>query len=100
MEFTVLRNSEAWLYIPVAIVTLGVSPILAGWFSRGLYGVALFPLSGFLSLSVASLVFGGDFYDVEPIPFLFVLSLIWGGLASVAFLASWGARIGLAQLRQ
>ncbi len=42
-----------------------------------LFGVVLFPLSTFVGLSVASLVFGGDFYDVEPIPFLFVLSLIW-----------------------
>ena len=95
--FTVLDRSETWLGILVAFVALGVSPILAGWFAPRLFGAAffgvvLFLLSTFLSLSVAVRVFGADFYDVEPLPFTILLSAIYGGLASVAFIAGWAAR--------
>ena len=85
MSFTVLDRSETWLGILVAFVALGVSPILAGWlaprfFGAAFIGVMSFPLSTFLSLSVAFRVFGADTYDVEPFPFTIVLSAIYGGL--------------------
>ena len=96
--FTVLDRSETWLGILVAVVALGVIPILAGWFAPRFFGAAFigvmsFPLSTFLSLSIAFRVFGEDFYDVEPLPFTIILSIIYGGLASVAFIAGWTARI-------
>ena len=104
MSFTVLDRSETWLGILVAFVALGVSPILAGWFAPRLFGAAFigvmsFPLSTFLSLSVAFRVFGADTYDVEPFPFTIVLSAIYGGLASAVFLVGWAARTVYARWR-
>lgn len=98
LDFTVLDRSGTWIQVLVAVVALGVIPILAGWLAPRLYGAAifgaaLFPLSTFLSLSVALRVFGADTYDVEPFPFTIVLSAIYGGFASVAFIAGWAARM-------
>ena len=98
LDFTVLDRSGTWLQVLVAVVALGVFPILAGWlaprfFGAAFIGVMSFPLSTFLSLSVAFRVFGADTYDVEPFPFTIVLSAIYGGLASVAFIAGWTARM-------
>ena len=93
MDFTVLDRSETWLQVLVAVIALGVFPILAGWFAPRFFGVVFLPLSTFLSLSVAVRVFGADFYDVEPLSFTIVLSAIYGGLASVAFTPGWAARM-------
>ena len=52
-SFTVFANSSTWYLVLVAVITLGVYPLLAGWLSPPLRNVALFPISILFALSVA-----------------------------------------------
>ena len=56
-----------------------------------LYGVVLFPASVLVSLTVGFAVYGVD-ADVEPIAYTVLLTLIYGGLASVGFYVGWVLR--------
>ena len=81
----------AWVYVPVAIVLLGAIPFLAGWLSPRLSKIVLFPASVLVSLTVGFAVYGVD-ADVEPISYTVLLTLIYGGLASVGFFVGWVLR--------
>ena len=52
-SFTVFDNASTWYLVLVAVITLGVYPLIAGWLSPPLRNVALFPISVLVGLSVA-----------------------------------------------
>ena len=92
-------GASTWFVILVVVVAVGVSPVLASWLSPGLKYVALFPISVLVSLSIASAIHGPLSYDSEPIGFVIMLGLIYGGGASLAFCVGWIARQYLRRLR-
>ena len=100
LSFTVLNTATgAWFLIPFVAITLGLSPVLAGWLSPGLKNVLLFPIGVLVSLSAASAIGGPLSYDSHPIGFIIMLTLIYGGGTSVLFFAGWIARQHLRRLR-
>ena len=98
-SFTVFANASTWYLGLVAVVTVGVYPLLAGWLSPSLRDVALFPISILFGLSVAWAIDGPLSSDSHPIWFIFVLTIFYGGGASVAFCVGWIARQYLLRLR-
>ena len=98
-SFTVFANASTWYLVLVAVITLGVYPLLAGWLSPSLRDVALFPISILFGLSVAWAIDGPLSSDSHPIWFIFVLTIFYGGGASVAFCVGWIARQYLLRLR-
>ena len=91
LGFTVLDSTTStWLLI-LAAATLG-APVFAGWLSPGLKQAWSFPIGVLASLSVATAIYGPLSSDSEPIGFVIVLTLIYGGAASVAFCVAWIAR--------
>ena len=97
--FTVFANASTWYSVLVAAITLGAYPLLAGSLSPPLRNVALFPISVLFGLSVASAIDGPLSSDPHPIWFIFVLTIVYGGGASVAFCVGWTARQYLLRLR-
>ena len=86
----------------VVMLTLiygGVSPVVAGWLSPELKQAWFFPTGVLASLSVATAIYGPLSSDSEPIGFVVMLTLIYGGGASVAFCVAWIARQYLRRLR-
>ena len=92
LAFTVLGNAGDWLAILAVVTALGVSPVIAGWMSPKLSHVFLFPVIMLGCLSVASAIHGPLSYDSDPIAFVILLAAIYGGMASLAFVAGWIAR--------
>ena len=91
--FTVLDSTTStWLLILATAIPLGVSPVVAGWLSPELKQAWFFPIGVLASLSVATAIYGPLSSDSEPIGFVIVLTLIYGGAASLAFCAAWVAR--------
>ena len=91
LGFTVLDSTTStWLLI-LAAATLG-APVFAGWLSPGLKQAWFFPIGVLASLSVATAIYGPLSSDSEPIGFVIVLTLIYGGATSVAFCVAWIAR--------
>ena len=99
LSVTVFANASTWYLGLVAVVTVGVYPLLAGWLSPSLRDVALFPISILFGLSVAWAIDGPLSSDSHPIWFIFVLTIFYGGGASVAFCVGWIARQYLLRLR-
>ena len=96
---TVFANASTWYSVLVAAITLGAYPLLAGSLSPPLRNVALFPISVLFGLSVASAIDRPLSSDPHPIWFIFVLTIVYGGGASVAFCVGWTARQYLLRLR-
>ena len=93
LMFAVFNNTEpSWLLIVVAVIVLGVSPILAGWLSQEFLSAFLFPICILVSLSAASFINGPLSYDSDPIGFVLLLTLIYGGIAYIGFSVSWTVR--------
>ena len=92
LSFSLLDNDTTWLPVVVAVVTVGVSPVTAGWLSPSLWNAILPPVSVLACLSATFLVYGVPSSDVNPIPFAITLSIIYGGVASVLFCVGWIAR--------
>ena len=98
LGFTLFDSTTTnWLLVPVAVITL-VSPLLAGWLSPALKDALFFPVSVLASLSIASAIYGPLSSDSEPVGFVIVLTLIYGGGTSVAFCAAWIAKQYLRRL--
>ena len=92
LGFTVLDSTTStWILVLVVAATLG-APVFAGWLSPGLKQAWFFPIGVLASLSVATAIYGPLSSDSEPIGFVIVLTLIYGGAASLAFCAAWVAR--------
>ena len=89
MAFTVFRGADsAWFIILFLVVTLGMSPLLAGWISPSLQHALLFPISALIGFCIAavnseSLTYDSGFFIVIP------LTVIYGGAASLLFVAGW-----------
>ena len=98
-SFTVFDDASTWYLVLVAVITLGAYPLLAGSLSPPLRNVALFPISILFGLSVAWAIDGPLSSDSHPIWFIFVLTIFYGGGASVAFCVGWIARQYLLLLR-
>ena len=99
LGFTVLDSTTStWILVLVAAATLG-APVFAGWLSPGLKQAWFFPIGVLGSLSAATAIYGPLSSDSEPIAFVIVLTLIYGGGASVAFCVAWIARQYLRHVR-
>ena len=98
LGFTGFDNASTWLLILLAVITL-VSPVVAGWLSPGLKQAWFFPIGVLASLSIATAIYGPLSSDSEPIAFVVMLTLIYGGGASVAFCAAWIVRQYLCHVR-
>ena len=89
LAFTVFRSADsAWFIIPFLVVTLGMSPLLAGWMAPRLRYALFFPVSALVGFCIAaynseSLTYDSGFFIVIP------LTLIYGGAASLLFVAGW-----------
>ena len=96
LGFTVFDSTTSLtstsLLILITVISLAVSPFLAGWSSPELKHALFFPIGVLGSLSIASAIYGPLSSDSEPVGFVFVLTFIYGGGASVAFCAAWIAR--------
>ena len=92
-------TTSTWLLILASVIPVGASPILAGWLSPGLKHVWFFPVAVVVSLSIASAIYGNLSPDSDPVAFVIMLTLIYGGTASLAFCAAWIARQYLGRLR-
>ena len=100
LSFTVLDSTTStWLLILATAIPLGVSPVVAGWLSPELKHAWFFPVGVLASLSIATAIYGPLSSDSEPIAFVVMLTLIYGGGASVAFCVGWIARQYLRRLR-
>ena len=98
LGFTVFNSATStWLLILAMAIPL--SPFVAGWLSPELKRAWFFPIGVLVSLSVATVIYGPLSSDSEPIAFVVMLTLIYGGGASVAFCVSWIARQYLRRLR-
>ena len=99
LGFTVLDSTmSTWLLILATAIPLA-SPFVAGWLSPELKHAWFFPVGVLASLSIATAIYGPLSSDSEPIGFVIVLTLIYGGATSVAFCAAWIARQYLRRLR-
>ncbi len=98
LGFTVFDSATStWLLILAMAIPL--SPFVAGWLSPELKHAWFFPIGMLVSLSIATAIYGPLSSDSEPIAFVVMLTLIYGGGASVAFCVSWIARQYLRRLR-
>ena len=95
LGFTVFDSTTSLtstsILVLITVISLAVS-ILAGWSSPELKHALFFPIGVLGSLSIASAIYGPLSSDSEPIGFVFVLTFIYGGGASVAFCAALIAR--------
>ena len=101
LGFTELGSSTStWLLILATAIPLAVSsPFVAGWLSPVLKHAWFFPVGVLASLSIATATYGNLSLDSHPVAFVFALTVIYGGGASVAFCVSWIARQYLRRLR-
>ena len=85
LAFTVFRGADsAWFITPILVV----SPLLAGWISPSLRHALFFPISALIGFCIAaynseSLTYDSGFFMVIP------LTVIYGGAASLLFIAGW-----------
>ena len=101
LAFTVLTGPyDLWLNIVVAVTALVVSPFLAGWLSPHPRYVAFFPASMLVGLSVEEAIHGSISYDSEPLFFIPLLTIMYGGWASATFFGGWLARKALSRLTE
>ena len=99
LGFTVLDSTmSTWLLILATAIPLA-SPFVAGWLSPELKHAWFFPVGVLASLSIATAIYGNLSLDSHPVAFIFVLTLIYGGAASLAFCVGWIARQYLRRLR-
>lgn len=91
LGFTLLQDSETWLVILVMGMA-GGGFFIAGCFSRRLMNAAFCPVVVLGSLLVAFTVYDEAYYDTEPVVFAVILSVMYGGLGSILFMAGWLVR--------
>ena len=96
LSFTLLQNATSSLQIAVAVVEIGAS-FVGGWLSLTWRKALLLPVGALVCLLVAFAAFGAP-YDVEPIGFAIVLSIMYGSLAAAAFSAGWMAHRVVARI--
>ena len=101
LGFTELGSSTStWLLILATAIPLAVSsPFVAGWLSPELKHAWFFPIGVLGSLSIATAIYGNLSLDSRPVAFVFALTVIYGGAASLAFCVGWIARQYLRRLR-
>ena len=79
---------------------LVVPPFLAGWLSPHPSYVAFFPASMLVGLSVETAIYGQASYDSEPLFFVPLLTILYGGLATATFFGGWMAHSVLSHLKE
>ena len=90
---TVFNDAEpTWLLTAVQVTILGVFPILAGYISKEFLNAFLFPVCIGVSILVASFIDRSLTYDSERIWIVLIITLIYGGIAYIAFSVSWTVR--------
>ena len=101
LGFTELGSSTStWLLILATAIPLAVSsPFVAGWLSPELKHAWFFPIGVLVGLSIATAIYGNLSLDPHPVAFVFALTVIYGGAASLAFCVGWIARQYLRRLR-
>ena len=99
LGFTVLDSTMSTRLLILATAIPLASPFVAGWLSPELKHAWFFPVGVLASLSIATAIYGPLSSDSEPIGFVIVLTLIYGGAASLAFCAAWVARQHLRRWR-
>ena len=77
------------LSIALLVVSIGISPLLAGWLSPRLWHIVLFPISVSVGTSIAVATNKSLAYDFEPIGYVILITVIYGGSAAVPFFAGW-----------
>ena len=99
LAFTVLdRPDDPWRAMVVGGTALMVPPFFAGWISPHPSYVAFFPASMLVGLSVETVIQGQAAYDSEPLLFIPLLTIIYGGWASITFFGGWLTHSALSRL--
>lgn len=91
---------DTWRGMMVLATALAVAPFIAGWISPHPSHAAFFPASLLVGLSVETVIHGSISYDSEPLLFIPLLTIIYGGLASITFLGGWLAHRALSHLTE
>ena len=101
LAFGVLDTPDVpWHALVVWVAALVVPPFLAGWLSPRLSYVAFFPASLLVGLTVAETVTHRPVsYDSDPFFFIPLLTIIYGGWASVTFFGGWMAHSVISHLK-
>ena len=92
LSFTRGNTANSWFLTPASVMTLGVFPIIAGCLFPRAWGAVLFLACVLVSLSVAEFIDGPLSLDTEPVAFVILLTLIYGGIPSLFFWVGWIAR--------
>ena len=101
LAFAVLdAPDDPWRAAVVGVTALTVPPFLAGWLSPQSRCVAFFPATLLVGLSVEEAIHGSMSYDSEPLLFIPLLTIIYGGWASVTFVGEWLAHSALSRLTE
>ena len=89
LGLTVFGLASGGLVTPYLIVIVGVFSFLAGGMSPRLrYGV-LFPISVLISTSTAKAISESFAYDTNPMLFVALTTIFYGGAAFLLFSAGW-----------
>ena len=101
LSFTILdRPDDPWRAMVVGVASLMVPPFLAGWLSLNPKYVAFFPASLLLGFSVETVIHGSLSYDSEPFWFIPLLTIMYGGWASITFFGGWLAHSAFSRLTE
>lgn len=101
LAFTILDGpDDPWRAMVVGGTALMVPPFLAGWLSPHPSYVAFFPTSLLVGMSVETAIHGSISYDSEPLFFIPLLTIIYGGWASATFFGGWLAHSALSRLTE
>ena len=79
------------IFYTVQITAVVVSPFLAGWQTQSLKNALLYPIGVLVCVSVVWAIGEPPPIDALPIVFLIVITVGYGGVASVAFFTGWKA---------
>lgn len=88
LGFAASEKNTHWVLAFVSIVAYGVPPLISGWFSPNLSRLILFPPIAIVSLAVAWII-AGPLSDDSTIVITVYVGVLFGGFASILFLAGW-----------
>lgn len=88
LNFTLFDNNTTWIPIFIGIASIGIVPVFSGWRSSNVAHMFLFPPSVVGGLAIAWAAGAPLSPDANSIAFIIYVGLLYGGIASVAYIAA------------